>query len=170
MEPCTDDRFTGFQDEATRVSGADLEQVLSLQQWFEAGLRQLHVAWSDGQPAYCQWLIGPAGLPVMVTANPDGWYDPLASDEVLLEGAYTFQRARGQGAMADCMGQLLRIAQAQGARTAVTCVGDHNVASLKGCRRVGFEADRLRVTDWRLGRRRTSVRPGGEAPVWQSIA
>jgi hypothetical protein len=170
MEPWDEGSFPGFEDEAGRVSGYDLEEVIARQGWLEAGLRRLYIAWSEGEPAYCQWLVRPADLPVLVLANPRGVYKPLASDEVLLEGAYTFVRARGQGAMADGMGQLLRIAREEGARAAFTCVADDNVPSLKGCARVGFEAERLRVSSWRLGYHRAGEHPGAEAAAWRGIA
>jgi hypothetical protein len=170
MQPCDDPHFPGFKEEAGRATGADLEQVITLQGWFEGGLRQLYVAWSDGQPAYCQWLVRPADRAVLAATVPGAASASPATDEVLLEGAYTFVRSRGQGAMADCMGQLLRIARDEGARSAVTCVGEENVASLKGCARVGFTADRLRSARWRLGVKRTSERPGHESATWRSIA
>ena len=169
MEPVDDAAFPGFREEAGRVSGYDRQEVIARQRWLEAGLRRLYVAWSEGQPAYCQWLVLPAELHVLEAANPTAVYEPLAPGEVLLEGAYTFARFRGQGAMADCMGQLLRIARDEGARAAFTCVAEDNVPSLKGCARAGFEAERLRFSSWRLGLHRTSVHPGAESAVWQAI-
>ncbi len=164
MEPCDDPGFTGFAEEAERVSGYDLEQIRERQRWLEGGARRFYVAWHEGEPAYCQWLIEPQDLPAMVAANPSGDFEPLAEGEVMLEGAYTFVNSRGQGAMPDCMGQLLRIARDQGARSAITCVADDNVPSLKGCARAGFDADRLRRVEWRFGRLRIDRRPATRRP------
>jgi RimJ/RimL family protein N-acetyltransferase len=169
MEPCADPAFSGFEEEQRRVSGYDLEQVRQRQAWLEAGVRTLYVAWSEGRPAYCQWLLYPEDLPTLAAANPSAEYEPLREDEVLLEGAYTFVNFRGAGAMADCMGQLVRIAAEDGRRTAYTCVAADNVPSLKGCARVGFEPARLRTSVWRLGRHRLSRGPGHESEAWRAI-
>jgi hypothetical protein len=58
------------------------------------------------------------------------------------------------GAMADGMAQLLRIAAAEGATSALTYVAIDNVPSLRGCANVGFDLDHVRVSVRRLGRRR----------------
>ena len=119
--------------------------------WMCAGdVRTLYVAdGADGRPIYAQWLI----------RQPDAWrlqdkppHDDLADDEVLLEGAYTFVAFRGVGAMADGMGQLLRIACDEGKAAAITYVRDNNIPSLRGCARVGFVLDHVRVNSTRLGR------------------
>jgi RimJ/RimL family protein N-acetyltransferase len=169
MEPCEDIGFRGFDEEEPRVSGYDLEQVRERQGWYQAGVRTLYVAWSEGQPAYCQWLLYPDDLPALVAANPSGKYEPLEEGEVLLEGAYTFVRFRGAGAMADCMGQLVRIAAEDGCRTAYTCVAEDNVPSLKGCARVGFAPDRLRSYEWRLGRHHDRIGAGHDSEAWRAI-
>jgi hypothetical protein len=170
MEPCRDPAFRGFEEEQARVTGYDLEQVRARQGWHEAGVRTLYVAWSEGQPAYCQWLLYPEDLPALAAANPSAEYQPLEEGEVLLEGAYTFVNFRGVGAMADCMGQLVRIAAEDGRRTAYTCVAEDNVPSLKGCARVGFQADRLRTSEWRLGRHHLRRGPGQESDAWRAIS
>jgi hypothetical protein len=80
-----------------------------------------------------------------------GVHDALAVHEVLLEGAYTFRAFRGIGAMADGMGQLLRIARDEGHEAAITYVGADNVPSLRGCARVGFVLDHVRRNKRVLG-------------------
>jgi hypothetical protein len=121
-----------------------------------ADVRTLYVADADdGRPIYAQWLIGRPDQWRLEAETP-GAHDALADDEVLLEGAYTFVAFRGVGAMADGMWQLLRIARDEGgAAAAITYVRDDNVPSLRGCARVGFVLDHVRVNSTRLGRGRS---------------
>ena len=80
----------------------------------------------------------------------------LWPSEVLLEGAYTFTGARGQGVMADGMWQLLDRARTDGARTAITYVAQDNIPSLRGCANVGFRPDHVRRHARRAGRTRSA--------------
>ena len=86
----------------------------------------------------------------LIGASGAGKYAKLAGGEVLLEGAYTFTRFRGVGAMADGMWQLLAMARRDGARCAFTYVADDNIPSLRGCANVGFVADHVHFSVRRL--------------------
>ena len=77
----------------------------------------------DGRPVYAQWLVRRPDQSRLQAETPDA-HDALAEGEILLEGAYTFVAFRGVGAMADGMGQLLRIARDEGAVAAITYVRD----------------------------------------------
>jgi hypothetical protein len=158
MEPRDGVSFTGFADELPRTATLDHVEVL-LRTWFcQAGVNTLYVATSpDGSPMYSQWLIGPDEQDRLHDFAPCR-FPTLRRDEVLLEGAYTFVDFRRMGVMADGMAQLLRIARDRGAWWAITYVGAHNVASLRGCASVGFALDHVRENGNRLGRRRTAVR------------
>ena len=79
----------------------------------------------------------------------------ISADSHPVEGAFTFAAFRRMGAMADGMAQLLRIAAAEGATSALTYVAIDNVPSLRGCANVGFDLDHVRVSIRRLGRRRS---------------
>ena len=152
MEPVTGATFKGFADELREVTGGDYVEALLRQRLHAAGVSTLYVAVHDGRPAYAQWLIR-AEHQEALHAHAPGRYSRLAGDEVLVEGAYTFAGFRRLGAMGDCMGQLLRLAAAEGARAALTYVEAHNVPSLRGCATVGFEPDHVRESTRRLGRR-----------------
>jgi len=152
MEPVEDASFTGFADELREVTGGDYVEALLRQRLHAAGVSTLYVAVHDGRPAYAQWLIR-ASEQDTVHDHAPGRYPKLAADEVLLEGAYTFAGFRRLGAMRDCMGQLLRLAAAEGARAALTYVEAHNVPSLRGCADVGFEPAHVRESRRRLGLR-----------------
>jgi hypothetical protein len=172
MRPVPTRQFTGFDDEARIVVGSDYVQVL-LRKWMcDAGVETLFVA-SDGagQAIYAQWLVRPEDQ-LRVLAENGNAHDVLRPDEVLLEGAYTFSRFRGKGAMADGMAQLLRVARDEGRVAAITYVGAENVASLRGCARVGFELDHVRVSIRSLGRRsseRSGITPAASS-AWAAAA
>lgn len=158
MEPEPLASFTGFEEELRRSGGRDSVELLLRIQSCESGVSTLYVARAeDGRPAYAQWLIRPHEQE-RLHAHAPGSYARLGDDEVLLEGAYTFGAFRRLGLMADGMSQLLRYAQAEGFRSAITYVATTNVASLRGCAACGFEPDHVRVSERRLGRRRS--RPG----------
>ena len=91
-------------------------------------------------------------------AHAPSRYPHLGEGEVILEGAYTFTAFRQLGAMRDGMAQLLRIAAAEGANSALTYVEAHNVPSLRGCADVGFRPDHVRASIRRLGRRTGTTR------------
>jgi hypothetical protein len=157
MEPRAAKEFRGFADELPRSHGNDYVELLLRVGLSDAGVRTLYVAESDGRPAYAQWLIRQADQDVIHEHSP-GRYERLHEDEVLLEGAYTFIDFRRLGAMGDGMGQLLYLARAEGARSAITYVAADNVPSLRGCANVGFELDHARWSVRRLGRRRSLMR------------
>ncbi len=155
LERC--DHFEGFDAELKRATGADYGRALRRKRLHEQGVRTLHVALdSDRTPVYVQWLITPSEKPVLDERDP-GYWPPLRQDEVLLEFAYTFTPFRGLGVMADGMGQLLRVGEALGAKSAVTYVRWDNVPSLRGCAKVGFDLDHVKTVSMRLGTRRSTI-------------
>jgi GNAT superfamily N-acetyltransferase len=169
MEPAESLVFRGFDDELARSSPENYLKVL-LRTWYcRAGVEQLYVAWSDGVPVYAQWLLTPAGQQRIPSYLP-GRFPPLRENEMLLEGAYTFEQFRGLGVMAVGMGQLVRIAKESGAAALITYVDFDNVPSLRGCANVGFVPDIERVSIRRAGLRRTRSYPYGAAgqAAWNS--
>lgn len=154
MEPTSTSLFRGFDRELTHSRGSSYVELLLRQDLCEADVQELYVAHSDGQPAYAQWLIRAEDQDRLHRHAP-GRYDHLEPDEVLLEGAFTFAAFRRMGVMADGMVQLLRIAAAERATSAITYVAIDNLPSLRGCSNVGFDLDHVRVSVRRLGRRRS---------------
>jgi hypothetical protein len=168
MEPCVGS-FAGFDEELERTSGLDYGRALHRRRLHDAGLRTLHVAWSSGRvPVYVQWLVGPEEWQVLDALEGSFWPRP-GEGEVLLEFAYTFVPFRGKGVMSDAMGQLLRIAAADGAAAAYTYVTVDNVPSLRGCAHVGFELDHMKETSRHMGIRRSVIRPPeqSEREAWE---
>lgn len=153
MEPRDPGTFSGFKDELARVSGGvGLAQRQSL---CSAQVRTLYVAVDDsGEPIYAQWLVRSHDQEALHRAT-HGLFPELGDGEALVEGAYTFANFRKLGVMADGMRQLLVRARTSGDRRVFTYVADGNVASLRGCAKVGFVPDHLRLDMCRLGFRRT---------------
>lgn len=168
MRPVEARDFRGFVEERSVATGANYAQVLLRQNLCQSGLGQLYVAADgNGRPIYAQWLIRPRDRETLELHSP-GRYAPLADDQVLVEGAYTFLQFRQLGAMRDGMAQLLQVAADEGMATAYTYVETHNVPSLRGCAEVGFIPDHVRASVRRLGRRRSMMEPLTEADltVW----
>ena len=135
----------------------------------DAGVRRLHVARDDsGAATYAQWLVGPEDHAAINGVNPD-LSPPPGDGQVLLEGAYSYVAFRGAGAMGDAMHQLLEIARAEGNREAFTYVATDFLPSIRGCARVGFQLDHMRVSRRRLFARHVSFLPADDAAraAWQ---
>ena len=123
---------------------------------------QLPTCWvavgSDGKIVYMQWLIGPKDNH-RIRAQWGSLFPRLGPDEALLEGAYTVESARGQGVMAHAMARIAEAAAHMGTRWVITFVADHNVASLKGCKKAGFSPYVERRQSWLLFRRNVVFEP-----------
>ena len=90
MKPWDSKTFPGFVEELQQVEGSDYVEVFLRQSLCDAGVETLHAALApDGSPAYVQWLVTPDKQHLLHAHHPDR-YPTLKSDEVLLEGAYTF--------------------------------------------------------------------------------
>ena len=154
MHPVDGVGFEGFERELEHAGPEDSVELARRIRLCRAGVAGLYVAADEsGAPMYAQWLVRPdAQEPLHAVTG--GLFPHLGPDEALLEGAYTFAAFRGLGAMADGMHQLLAIAAAEGFGSAITYVAAANVASLKGCARVGFRLDHVRLVRRRLGARR----------------
>jgi GNAT superfamily N-acetyltransferase len=125
----------------------------------QSGLRVCYVAIApDGKPCYMQWAI-PAAENHRVRRVFGNLYPVLASDEALLEGAYTPTAYRGKGIMGAAMAQVAERAADFGARWVVTFVDERNTASVKGCVRAGFAPYLKRHEKFRLFYRQIRFEP-----------
>jgi GNAT superfamily N-acetyltransferase len=107
----------------------------------------------DGKPCYMQWLITSRDN-ARIKRQWGGVIPQLGPQEALLEGAYTPDSHRGLGIMAAAMARIAEKATERGASSVITFVAEDNVASLKGCKKAGFDPYVERRVTWRLGRRR----------------
>lgn len=125
-----------------RLTGADAEDAREIRYRLEhlaADIPTPFVAVDEttGTPCYMQWLMG-AEQNAKIQAKPWG-FPRLAQDEALLENAYTPPAYRGKHIMAEAMYLIAERARDFGARFAMTFVAGDNMASLKGCKRAGFD-------------------------------
>jgi|SRR5450759_2806101 len=133
-----------------QVSGPESYEQLSRFQLFESGLGTCYAATaSDGRICYVQWLVGPQENDKL-DAQFHGTFPLLAADEALLEGAYTFPEFRGMRVMPRAMAQIAEHGGEVGARYVNTYCAIDNEASIKGCRRAGFEPFSIRRERLRL--------------------
>ncbi len=154
--------FDGFEHELSNSRGRTWLEVYLRQKMLESGVETLFISTDRaGLPIYAQWLVTAEQGPALYRFAP-GRYPTLAADEGLVEGAFTFAPFRGLGVMADGMGQLLERAHRAGIKSVITYVAEDNLASLRGCARVGFVLDHLRVNRRRFGRRTSVMSPPDE--------
>src|SRR5437867_4424507 len=119
-----------------------------------SGVPTCYVAVSEhGEPMYIQWLMGP-GDNDRIQAHFNRVFPVLASDEALLENAFTLGQFRGRGIMPAAMARIAERGRDIGARWVITFVEESNIASLKGCKRSGFYPYMLRHETWFLFRRK----------------
>lgn len=132
---------------------------LSQRRLVEARLPTCWVAIAaDGKPAYMQWLIASRDNP-RIRAQWGNLFPVLGPHEALLEGAYTPESYRGQGIMPHAMARIAEEARRLGARYVITFVADHNIASLKGCKKAGFFPYVERRLSWQFFRRHVGYTP-----------
>lgn len=120
--------------------GEDKESVHELIQrkWFyESGFHDCYVAKTknSGEICYMAWLL---------SSNTDSIHrnksklPSIKEDEILLENSYTFKKYRGNGIMPSAIARLADLARRDGFKRMITYVRQDNIASLKGCEKVGF--------------------------------
>lgn len=152
-----DDASVLFSEDACREVNPRI--VASQRALIASGIPSCYVAVTpDGQPCYMQWLIGNAEND-RIGDYFSGAFMPLGATEALLEGAYSNPLYRGLGIMPEAMSLIAQNALDVGVRWVLTYVDATNVASLKGCKRAGFEAYLLRYERWFLFRRSVVFKP-----------
>jgi hypothetical protein len=105
----------------------------------ESGIPQCYVAVDQrtDTPCYFQWIMGSTHNREIQTFF-HGTFPLLRTDEALVENAYTPIQYRGMGIMAAATARIAERALDIGARYVITFVDQHNVPSLKGCKKAGF--------------------------------
>jgi RimJ/RimL family protein N-acetyltransferase len=112
----------------------------------------------DGDPAYCQWLIGPE-FNALIADFFDGVFPRLELGEALLEGAFTPEAHRGKGIMPAAMARIAEHGHDIGAGRVITFVTSDNIPSIKGCERSGFAPYTTRHVIWNGLRRSVTFTP-----------
>jgi GNAT superfamily N-acetyltransferase len=112
----------------------------------------------DGIPCYMQWLMG-SSQNEAIQAYFKGIFPALASDEALLEYAFTPEAFQGKGIMSYAMARIAEKAAEIGATRVITFVDHQNIPALKGCKRAGFSPYLIRTDQWQFFRRRVEFAP-----------
>jgi RimJ/RimL family protein N-acetyltransferase len=166
MQPLTDPH--ALEAEAQIAENEDALEVYARQKLIEAGIQTAYASRGPaGDTAYIHWLVSESTQKPLHALYPGRYKRELGPGETLLEGAYTFARYRGQGLMAAAEYQLLGRAAAAGSHTTWTYVATDNVPSLRGCARVGFAPDHLRIDRRRMRRMHSEFQ--ALSPVWQRV-
>jgi hypothetical protein len=145
------------------ISSEEMFWRLAQQRLLHSGLQTCYVAIGpDGKPCFMQWVVLSSDNG-RLRSTFGNLYPTLATDEALLEGAFTPDTSRGLGVMSAAMAQIAERAAEGGARWVITFVDQNNAASVKGCLRAGFTPYVKRFERFRLFRRRvtfSNVQPG----------
>jgi RimJ/RimL family protein N-acetyltransferase len=125
--------------------------------YVDLGIGTCYVAVTgQGEICFMQWLIGPEHGRLLETHTSL----PVPEHrEALLENAFTPAAFRGQGIMSAAMAEIAARASTLGARWVLTVVSELNAASIKGCRKAGFEPYMLKLDRWRLLRHQVRYIP-----------
>ncbi len=136
--------------------------IASQQAMLDAKIPTCYVAvTTTDKPCYMQWLIGSEDND-KIQSHFKGVFPPLKPNEALLEAAFGNPKFRGLRIMPAAMAQIAEKASLINARWVNTYVDVTNIASLKGCRRSGFEPFVLRKERWFLFRLTISFHPLSE--------
>ena len=148
---------------------AEVLELINRLQHVRASIPTCYVAvTSDNTPAYMQWLMGyEQNESIQMFFNKA--FPVLKPDEALLENALTLVEFRGKGLMPAAMAHIAERAVEIGARWVITFVEEHNIASLKGCKRAGFYPYMLRAERWFLFRRTLTLRCSPKGPLIRSM-
>ena len=138
--------------EVRLATDGDLRSLLSLEESHD-GEDRLEIAWRrafadkgakrcfvaidlrNDTPCYMQWLFNADDNPFIQQL---GGFPLMRPHEALLENAYTPAKYRGLGIMSAAMARIAERASDIGASHVITFVDEHNIPSLKGCQRAGF--------------------------------
>jgi hypothetical protein len=120
--------------------------------FIDARIPSCFVATTDaGFPCYIQWLMSHT-INDRLRTHFKGYLPPLASNEVVLEGAFIPFRYRGNKIMPQAMTWVAEKGRDIGARFAVTFVQGSNLPSIKCVLQAGFRPYMRRVAVRRLFR------------------
>lgn len=133
--------------------------IANQQAMVDANIPSCYVAVTkDEKPTYMQWLIGYEQREI-ISNYFRGIFPELKKSEALLEGAYSSPAYRGLRIMPEAMSKIAEKAESLNARWVITFVDIENIASLKGCKRSGFEPYVLRKCVWILFYNKVSFHP-----------
>ena len=119
----------------------EMLQKLLFRRWmFEDGYRNCYVAKTVDTNDICTvaFIIFPTDS-AKVEGKFRNWFVKLRPDEAILEGAYTFEKYRGNRLHPAIIIDRLRICKQQGYKWILGYIEENNLASIKGAERAGFK-------------------------------
>jgi hypothetical protein len=138
----TEDDIAHIEDSLHALDAEDKREVLSRLFFYRSGFRNCYVVRNGEDIAYMQWIILPSENQIIKEKYSAKFY-PLASNQVVIENAFTFPRYRGLGYLMYGTSALLDLARGDGYKTAVCYIRKDRVASLNDFTRMGFRIRRL---------------------------
>lgn len=132
------DMEESFQKASTE-SKESARLLLSRKWLYHRGLRNWYIARTvaTDEPCFIQGVIQPEENE-FIEARLKNWFPRLQEDEILLEGAYTFEKYRGNRLHPVVLADILDIYCKRGFHRVITYIEKNNIASLKGAARLGF--------------------------------
>jgi CelD/BcsL family acetyltransferase involved in cellulose biosynthesis/L-amino acid N-acyltransferase YncA len=127
--------------EKAKSETRDMAQKLLFRKWmFEDGYENCYIARTADTNEICNiaCIIFPTD-DEKVAGKFRSWFPRLQEDEVILEGAYTFEKFRGKRLHPSIIIDRLRICKEKGYKRVLAYIEEKNVASLKGAERTGFK-------------------------------
>ena len=119
----------------------DMVQKLLFRRWmYEDGYHNCYIARTADTNEICiiAFTIYPED-DKKVEGRFRNWFSRLQEDEAILEGAYTFEKFRGNRLHPSIITDRLRICKERGYKWALGYIEEKNAASLKGAERTGFK-------------------------------
>lgn len=134
-----EDMDEAFQQIATE-SKESVQQLLNRRWLYQCGFGKWYVARTPDTKELCflQSVIGPEDNRLLDDGFK-GWFPRLQKDEILLEGAYAFEKYRGGGLCNAVSNDIIGIYKAKGFRRMITYIRKDNVSSLKASKKTGFK-------------------------------
>lgn len=133
-----EDMEKAFEQIATE-SKESVQQLLNRRWLYDCGFGKWYVAKSADTNELCflQAVIGPEDNRLLDDGFK-GWFPKLKNDEILLEGAYAFEKYRGGGLCHAVATEIKAKYVANGFRRMITYVRKDNTSSLKASEKTGF--------------------------------
>ena len=124
----------------TKTESEESVQSLVYRRWlYEDGYHNWYIARTADTNELCfmQSVIHPEDDKV-VKGRFKGWFPKLKEDEILLEGAYAFEKYRGCRLCDSVASDILDIYRKKGFKRMITYIKKDNVTSLKAAAKTGF--------------------------------
>ncbi len=140
LKLATKEDMEEVMEKAKAESKKMVEKVLFRKWMFEDGYQNCYVARTVDTNEICTiaFTIFPTD-DKKVEGGFRKWFHTLREDEVILAGAYTFEKFRGNRLHPSIIIDRLRICKERGYKWVIGYIEEDNIASIKGAERTGFK-------------------------------